>query len=149
MTEHEPTKNGKKSEDTRFQPGNPGGPGRPAGSRNKATVALDKLAENDAKDILQKQIEMAKEGDQRAAEVILGRVWPARKGRPVTLELPKIETAADIVSALGAVADAVAAGDVTPDEGSAVANVLEIKRRTIETADLESRISALEKERSK
>jgi hypothetical protein len=53
------------------------------------------------------------------------------------------------VSALGKVADAVAAGDVTPDEASAMANVLEMKRRTIETVELESRISALEKERSK
>jgi hypothetical protein len=80
---------------------------------------------------------------------VLQRIWPVRKGRPVTLELPPIQTAADIVSTLGKVADAVAAGDVTPDEASAMANVLEIKRRTIETAELESRITALEKERSK
>ena len=85
----------------------------------------------------------------RAADLVLSRIWPVRKGRPITLELPPIETAADIVSALGKVADAVAAGDVTPDEASAVAHVLEVKRRAIETADLESRISALEKERSK
>jgi hypothetical protein len=60
------------------------------------------------------------------------------------IKMPPIETAADIVSALGKVADAVAAGDVTPDEGSAVANVLEVKRRSIETANLEGRIQALE-----
>jgi len=112
-------------------------------------VALDKLAENDAKDILQKQIEMAKEGDQRAAEVILSRVWPARKGRPVTMDLPQIETAADIVTALGAVADATVRGDITPDEASAVANVLEVKRRSIETTNLERRIHALETEKQK
>jgi Family of unknown function (DUF5681) len=149
MTEHEPTKNGKKSEDTRFQPGNPGGPGRPAGSRNKATVVLDQLADAGGREILEKLIDAAKGGDMRAADLVLSRIWPVRKGRPITLELPPIETAADIVSALGKVADAVAAGDVTPDEASAVAHVLEVKRRAIETADLESRISALEKERSK
>ena len=149
MTEHEPTKNGKKSEDTRFQPGNPGGPGRPAGSRNKATVVLDQLADAGGREILEKLMDAAKGGDMRAADLVLSRIWPVRKGRPITLELPPIETAADIVSALGKVADAVAAGDVTPDEASAVAHVLEVKRRAIETADLESRISALEKERSK
>jgi hypothetical protein len=42
----------------------------------------------------------------------------------------------------------VAAGDLTPDEGSAVANVIEIKRRTLETEALEKRIAALE-ERNK
>jgi hypothetical protein len=44
------------------------------------------------------------------------------------------------------VADAVAAGDVTPDEASAVASVLEIKRKAIETTVLEQRITALEQE---
>jgi hypothetical protein len=144
-----PSNIGKKTgDDGRFQPGNPGGPGRPAGSRNRATVVLDKLAEDDAKDILQKQIEMAKGGDQAAAALILSRVWPPRKGRPIDgLSLPSIQTAADIVAALGAVADATVNGTLTPDEASAVANVLEIKRKTIETTDVLARIEALERRR--
>lgn len=140
-----PTKNGKKSTDTRFKSGNSGGPGRPAGSRNKATLLLDKMANDDAKAILEKQLELAKAGDQRATELVFSRVWPIRKGRPVSLDIPPIETAADIVSALGAVTTAMAAGDITPDEGASVASVLEIKRRTIETADLTARIEAIEK----
>jgi AAA domain len=110
---------------------------------------LQQLADDAGKEILEKMIDAAKGGDMRAADLVLSRIWPVRKGRPITLELPPIGTAADIVSALGKVADAVAAGDVTPDEASAMANVLEMKRRTIETVELESRISALEKERSK
>ena len=41
--------------------------------------------------------------DLRAADMVLSRVWPIRKGRPLSLSLPlpKIETAADIVTALG------------------------------------------------
>jgi hypothetical protein len=143
-----PTKNGKKTDsETRFKPGNPGGPGRPSGSRNTATLVLDKLADGDAKAILQQQLDKAKAGDARAAELILSRVWPPRKGRPVAMKLPAIETAADLVKALGAVADAVAAGDLTPDEGAGVAAVLETKRRAVETVELETRIAALEQER--
>ena len=133
----------------RFKPGHPGGPGRPAGSRNKATVALDKIADDAGEEILQKMVEAAEGGDMRAAELVLARIWPARKGRPIALTLPPIKSAADVVTALGAVADAVAAGDITPDEGSAVANVLETKRRSIETADLERRIEVLESEKQK
>ncbi|MGD9885356.1 MAG: DUF5681 domain-containing protein [Reyranella sp.] len=146
-----PTKNGRKTgrEATQFQSGNPGGPGRPVGSRNKASILLDKMAESGAQAVLRKQIALAKGGDQRAAELILSRVWPVRKGRPVALDLPAIDTAANIVSALGAVADAVGAGDLTPDEGQAVTVILEAKRRAIETAELESRVSALEQERRK
>lgn len=128
-----------------FQPGNPGGPGRPAGSRNRATLLLDKLAEGDGKDILTKTIEAAKGGDLRAADIVLSRVWPVRRGgRPITFELPPIETVADIVKAVGSVATAVAGGELTPEEGGAVASILEMKRRAIETTELENRISALE-----
>jgi len=64
----------------------------------------------------------------RAAELVLARVWPVRRGRPVSLPLPPIETASDVVKALGTVATAVGAGEITPEEGTAVAGVLEIKR---------------------
>lgn len=140
-----PTKNAKKSATTRFQPGNPGGPGRPAGSRNAATIALDAMADGDAQAVLTAMLDKAKAGDQRAAEIVLARVWPVRKGRPVMLAIPPITTAADIVAALGAIANAMAAGEVTPDEAASVASVLEVKRRSIETADLAVRIEAIEK----
>ena len=132
-----------------FEPGNPGGPGRPEGSRNKASLVLDKLAAEDGEAILRKTIEAAKNGDQRSSEIILSRIWPVRKGRPVSLQLPPIDKAADLVKALGTVAEAVGAGDITADEGAAVAAVLEMKRKAIETADLEERIAKLEQERSK
>ena len=38
-----------------------------------------------------------------------------------------------------------AAGEITPDEAQAFSAVLEIKRKAIETADLEARLAALEK----
>jgi hypothetical protein len=58
-----PTKNGDKSAETRFRQGNPGGPGRPAGSRNKATLALDKIADDAGEDILNAMVAAAKGGD--------------------------------------------------------------------------------------
>jgi hypothetical protein len=140
----------KKPPETRgrpFEPGNPGGPGRPAGSRNKATLVLDQIADDAGKAILEKMVEAAVSGDMRAAELVLQRIWPARKSRPISLALPAIRSASDIVAAVGAVADAVGAGDITPDEGQAVASILEAKRKAIETVDLEARLSALEQER--
>jgi hypothetical protein len=110
-------------------------------------LILDALADGEAEAILQKQIDMAKDGDQRAAEVILSRVWPARKSRAINLDLPPVTVAADIVPALGRIADAVAGGEITPDEGAAVAAVLEGKRKAIETTDVLARIEALERKR--
>ncbi|HZP98630.1 MAG TPA: DUF5681 domain-containing protein [Reyranella sp.] len=143
--------NSGRQQDGTFAPGQSGNPaGRPQGSRNRASVVLDALAAGEATEIVQKVLEAAKGGDMRAAELVLSRLWPLRKGRPVSLPLPAIKTSADTVAALGAITDAVAAGDLTPDEGAAVAGVIEIKRKAIETVELEARISALEKkERSK
>jgi len=107
------------------------------------------MAEDDAKAVLEKQLELAKAGDQQAAQLVLSRIWPIRRGRPVSLPLPPIDTASDLVKALGAVANAVGAGELTPEEGAAFSAVLETKRRAIETSELEARIVALERERSR
>jgi len=39
-----------------------------------------------------------------------------------------------------------ARGEITPDDASTVAGVLEAKRRAIETVELEARLSELEKD---
>ena len=97
--------------------------------------------------LLKQVMEAAKGGDMRAAEIVLQRIWPVRKGRPISMELPVITTAADVVTALGAVADAVTSGSITTEEGAAVAAILEVKRKAIDTVQLEARVKALEQER--
>jgi hypothetical protein len=150
MSEGEqPSKNEQETKPGMFEPGGPGGPGRKAGSRNKATLILDALADGEAETILQKQIALAKDGDQRAAELILSRCWPARKSRPINLDLPAVNAAADIVPALGRITEAVAAGEITPEEAQAVAALLEGKRKAIETVDVLARIEELEKARAR
>jgi hypothetical protein len=72
------------------------------------------------------------------------RIIPLRKGRPVVFDLPAIETAADVANALGAIAGAMAAGELTLDEAGAVAGVIEAKRRAIETVEHEERLQKLE-----
>lgn len=129
-----------------FQKGQSGNPeGRPAGSRNKATVILDAMADGEAEKVLRQVLDAAKGGDLKAAEIILSRVWPARKGRAVRLDLPEIKSASDVLAALATVVEATAKGEVTTDEAAAVASVLELKRRAIETVEIEARLSSLEK----
>jgi ethanolamine utilization microcompartment shell protein EutS len=91
-------------------------------------------------------ISAAKSGDMQAARLILDRIAPPRKGRPVALELPSVETAEDVVKALGVVVAETASGTITPEEAVVVAGVLEAKRKAIETVDIERRLAALEGE---
>lgn len=128
-----------------FAPGQSGNPsGREAGARNRATVAIDELLEGEAQALGRKAIDMALSGDGLALKLCLERVAPVRRGRPVRFTLPPITTAADVVAALGAVLLATAAGDLTPDEASTVAGVMEAKRRSIEVVELEKRLAVLE-----
>ena len=129
---------------TRGRPFPPGNPGRPQGSRNRASVLLDRIADDEAGEVLRVVLDAAKGGDLRAAEIILGRTWPPRRGRPIQLTLPTVTTAGEVLEALGAVIDATAKGEVTPDEAATVAAILETKRKAIETVDIERRVAALE-----
>lgn len=129
-----------------FQPGNPG---KPKGARHKTTLIAEKLAierlmEDDAEGVTRRVIEAAKVGDMTAARLVLERIYPVRKGRPVHLDLPEIETVADLPVALSALLSAMGHGEITPEEAAVVANVIEAKRRTLETVELEQRIAVLE-----
>jgi hypothetical protein len=105
---------------------------------------LDAIAEGEAVDLLRSVLRRARRGDQAAAALVMARIWPVRKGRPVTLTLPLLSTPADLVAALGNIAAAIVRGELTPDEGQAIAAVLEQQRRAIETVQLEQRIATLE-----
>lgn len=129
-----------------FQPGNPG---KPKGARHKTTLIAEKLAierlmEDDAEGVTRRVIEAAKVGEMTAARLVLERIYPVRKGRPVHLDLPEIETVADLPVALSALLSAMGHGEITPEEAAVVANVIEAKRRTLETVELEQRIAVLE-----
>ena len=131
----------------KFEVGNPGGPGRPRGSRSMARFIFEEIGEEAAQTVLDKVLEAAQNGDLRAAELLFRHMYPRRKGRPVNFEVPRIEKPKDLVAAQAAVVEAVACGDLTPQEGSDVANVMEKHRLAIETADHEPRITALEHSR--
>ncbi len=128
----------------RFRPGRSGNPaGRPKGSRTRAAVMLDMLAEGEAQRIVDAVIRQAQRGDTAAA-LILARVWPVPKGRKVRLRLPRLDGAAPAAAGLAEVVERVAAGDLAPEEGQAVARLLEGYLNAVAVADLESRLGALE-----
>ena len=129
----------------RFQKGMSGNPsGKPKGARARVTQLAEKLLEDDRDAIVRAVIAAAKGGDSTAMRLCIERLIPVRKGRAVVFDLPTIETAADVANALGAIAGAMAAGELTPDEAGAVAGVIEAKRRAIETVEHEERLRKLE-----
>lgn len=133
-----------------FTPGQSGNPaGRPKGSRNKVTLAIEALMEGEAEDITRKAIEAAKAGDLTAIKMVLDRVAPAPKERTVRFDLPTINSASDLPAAVLSIMGHVAAGELGPSEGAQVVSLLEQYRRHAETADLSERIAKLEDARAR
>ncbi|MFI5029701.1 MAG: hypothetical protein ACHQPH_03265 [Reyranellales bacterium] len=130
--------------DGRFAKGNRGGPGRPR-ARDRI-AALDERVAEAGLDLIEAALKEAKGGNVKAMEMLLDRIWPARRGRPVEIDAPEIRSIPDLVPASAAVTNAVLNGDVTPDEGRAAARVLDRHGSMIELVDLERRLSKLEAE---
>ena len=122
----------------------PGNPGKPRGTRHKATRAALALLDGEAEALTRQAVTMALEGDGAALRLCLERIAPPRKDAPVAFTLPPMQSAADAAKAAGAVLDAVADGDLTPTEGAHIMGLVETYRRTLETSELEARVAALE-----
>jgi hypothetical protein len=97
--------------------------------------------------LTQKAIEKAIEGDTTALRLCLDRLAPPRKDRHITIDLPRVRTAADAVAASATVVGAVAAGELTPGEGEAFTRILDSFTKALEASDLEERLARLEAER--
>jgi hypothetical protein len=79
-----------------------------------------------------------------AAKIILDRLVPIRRGRPVPLNFPAVVGAADLLEAQRVLIQALAEGEVTAEEAAAVSSVLESQRKMIETEELATRLQRLE-----
>ena len=123
----------------------PGNPGKPKGSRHKATIAALELLDGESEALTRKAVDLALEGDTTALRLCLERIAPPRKDVPICFALPKMKNAGDELAAINSIVQAVANGELTPGEATSLAKLIETFRRTAETQDLERRITELEK----
>jgi Family of unknown function (DUF5681) len=129
----------------RFRKGQSGNPqGKRPGTRHRLTVLAEKITKEDAEEIVAAVVTAAKGGDTPAARLVFERIYPVRKGAPVKFDLPELADGADLAPAIAAVARSMANGDLTPEEASSVAAVLETHRKAIELTQLEDRVAKLE-----
>jgi hypothetical protein len=103
-----------------------------------------KLMEDGAKDIAGAVVKAAKDGDMVAARIVIERLAPPLRERPVSIDLPSTETVEGVSNAQQAIIEAVACGDLLPGEGTTLTGIVENRRRALETLELEARIAKLE-----
>ena len=121
-----------------------GNAGRPRGSRNKATIAIESLLQGQGGALTQTAINKALEGDSIALRLCMERIAPAPKDQPISFRLPSIKGALDASKAAGSVLSAVSNGELTPIEATRVMGLIDSYRRTLEVTEIEQRLQALE-----
>jgi hypothetical protein len=80
----------------------------------------------------------AKNGDMTAARIIVERLLPPKKDRPVSFALPCIASAGDAAKAMGALLAAVAAGNLTPSEAGELSKIVDAYVEALQVQSLSS-----------
>jgi hypothetical protein len=121
----------------RFVKGHPGGPGRPRNPVNVAIAELDRLGIEVAQRLIGVIAEQALQGNLRAAEMVLQRVWPVRRNRPVEVfdTKPGKEDGPYTIDEHVEVVEAMLRGEVTPQEAQAAARVLKSLQEQMKAAE--------------
>jgi len=88
----------------------------------------------------------ALEGDMMAIRLVLDRILPVRRERPVFFELPPLKTADDAVEAMASIVGGVAHGELTPTEANDLARLVDGFVKAIEASDLSKRMTVIEKQ---
>src|SRR5450432_2180984 len=119
----------------RFTPGRSGNPaGKILGTRNRATLLRAALDSEEGPAMARVIIDKALAGDVVTARFCVDRLEPRPRGRSIAIDLPEGARASDLVAAFDATVQAMASGEITPDEAVQVTRVLDGRRQAIETA---------------
>jgi len=114
--------------------GNPGG--RPKGSGNKFPQIFLALLEANTDEISSAVVEKAKAGDSAILRLIFERFIPVIRSRTIPIKMPELSSAEDIMKAYDVIFNSFALEEITLDELERLTDVLEKKRKAIETFDL-------------
>jgi hypothetical protein len=107
----------------------------------------ERLLEGEIEPLIQTVLEKARDGDVACLRMVLDRLVPARKGRPIELDLPPIKSSEDVLSAIAAVWNAIGQGQVTPDEAGALSLLAGRSLDLIQMQNVLKRIDQLEQKR--
>ncbi len=125
--------------------GNPGGQSRARPFKDALNMEIRSAGDEHKalREIAKQLISKAKGGDLQAINALVDRL----DGKPVTtvkLDLTNSLSSMKPDEAIGAIADHVAAGEISPQEGQQLTGIIEAKIKSIDMADLERRLSQLE-----
>jgi hypothetical protein len=124
------------------QSGNPGG--KLKGTRNAATLAAEALLDGESAALTRKLIAMARKDNMAAMRLVIERILPPRRERPMQFELPPLKTAEDAMAALARIAEGVGQGALSDSEARTLVGLVHTFLEGLEQVENQSRLAALE-----
>jgi Family of unknown function (DUF5681) len=129
----------------RFVKGQSGNPaGRRPGSRNKVTQLVEEILEGGAEQATRELLNHACLGKATAMRICFDQLLPRRRGRPVPISLPQVETLADVAKWKVAILNGIADGEITPEEAVELMKVVGNIGRGPQAAEIDARVARLE-----
>jgi hypothetical protein len=113
------------------------------------SLAAQALLDGHSDTLMKKCMHMALSGDTTAMRLCIERLLPTRKERPVRVAPLRGRTAGELARTFDDVLKQVASGQLTPAEAHSIVNMLEMRRRTLETLEHEERLKTLEAKHGK
>lgn len=131
----------------KFEKGISGNPqGRPKGALSKRSQ-LGKLLESHAQTLIQKLVELAKQGDSTALKLCIERLIPKPKEEAIEFVLPEGNPRSfqTLLDWQDYVITAVSMGELTLQQGQQISSLFTAKAKTMEQLLIEERISEIER----
>lgn len=129
----------------KFKKGQSGNPyGKKPGTHNKRTV-LAKLLEPHAENLINKAVELALEGDVNALKLCVDRLLPRITSQPVEFDMSEFDIEnIDNLSVIGKkIISAIYIGNISPEEGQRLMNILDNQRKLIEHVDMSRKLDEI------
>ena len=127
-----------------FEPGNKLGCGRPRGSRNKRNTRGQQLLDQYSETILQKALAEAIKGDVPLLRNFLSLLLRHAGDRPIQTGLLPMGNLEELSKSSEKVLHKVTLGKLSLGEARNLMDLIENRRRVLETEELEKRVRALE-----
>jgi len=95
----------------------------------------DAMLEGSAEEIMQRVLELARNGDKAILVKCFERLVPRPRERPVSIQMPPVNSAADRANAVQAIIAQAAAGEIALSEAERFVRLIDIQIEAIETSE--------------
>jgi hypothetical protein len=127
-----------------FEPGNKLGRGRPRGSQNRRNTRGQQLLDQYSETIMQKALAEAIKGDVSLLRTFLSFLLRRPGDRPIQTGPLPMGSLDELAKSSAKVLQKVTSGKLSPGEARNLTDLIEDRRRVLETEELEKRVRALE-----